>query len=185
MGLSKKAIALIIVAPVTIYAIFLMVAVVQGAMPVVEPGRYYCGSLGFSIEFPEGWSIQKEDGGATVVAVCPPENGRDNFYENVSVTVRCAPPVLNLEEIQEMNESFRYMKCGDFDVDNSGHTVLNGQRAVWQFYSYESEVGPIQSLEYTLKNRNRAYYISCSSEMTKYADYATLLDNSAHSFRFE
>jgi len=150
-----------------------------------EPGRYYDQGKGFSIRFPVGWSIQEENEGATIAALCPEEDADDMFFECVSVTVEDLPYRMSLNEFFDGNRKSINTYFSDVVVKETGTATIDNAPAKWISYTYEMQEGSVQALEYCLLEARRGYYITCDSEPHKFAAYRDTLEESAQSFRFE
>ncbi len=150
-----------------------------------ETEMYHNARWGFSIKFPDDWTVEEgEEEGTTVMAMAPTDDGDDEYAEI------CAVMAGELDSEMTLETFFQSMLDG-LDAEPSeletGEANLNGHDAKWAVTSvYDPELDmETKWLIYALVEDERGYMITCMSEATQFSDDRSELEGIAESFRLD
>ena len=150
-----------------------------------EPGRFYANDFDFSIKFPEGWEVIREDDGITISAVSPLDNEDDMLYETISVSVENMFVAVDLNEYFEAINRVSQAELYLFELEQVDDIMLGNTSAKKAVFSYVEQGETIRSMGYCVVKGRTAYLITCISDEYSYPAYAGEFAAAAESFRFE
>jgi hypothetical protein len=176
----------------TRFSVLLVSALVLGSITcsrerAVDPERYYDRASGFSIKYPESWSIiegHSEDE-PLVEGLSPWEDDYDEFAEHVTVDVELVEAGTSLEAYFHETIEAQAAEIPGFQLTEQARMKIDGEDAIWIVFSLESEGGMITVLAYTMIRGERGYLVSCVAQATKFGSYRPLFEEVARTFRFE
>jgi hypothetical protein len=153
----------------------------------MEPGRYYDKDSGFSIKFPDEWSVREgyQEDEALVESVSPWEDDLDEFADHVSVDVEKLVPEVSLEAYFDETMEYQMDELPGFELRERGDTDLDNTDAMYVVFDFESEGGMVTVLGYATVKGSRGYLISCVAQTSKFHMYEDKFEEVAHSFKFE
>lgn len=138
---------------------------------------------GFTMQYPENWSLQEGQYG-TLVSFSSPQEKNDTFLENINVVTEELPANyknLSLEDYVSTSLESLKKSLNDFKLVETKSIQLSGQTGKQVTYTVtQGELKPYTRQFVTLKN-GVAYivtYITTQSDPTKYLDVATQVVNS-------
>jgi hypothetical protein len=144
----------------------------------------YRDSSGFSIRYPENWSVKNRSKGA-VDFVSPRESSSDSFREYVSVTVVDLESRLNLKQATDYMLDYLEKYITDFSLIWKEDAYLSDENAC--MVSYVGRQGQFRvrwKNIWTIKN-NRLYAVTLKAESEKYDQYLDIAERMFNSFRIE
>lgn len=153
----------------------------------IDPDRYYDKANGFSIKYPEAWSVcegHAEDD-PMVEGLSPWEDDYDEFAEHMTVDVELIEAGTSLDSYSEETIEAQMAEIPGFEVTERGRATLDGEDAVWIVFDFESEGGMVTVLGYSLVKGERGYLISGVAQSSKFSSYRNRFEQIAESFRFE
>lgn len=153
----------------------------------IDPDRYYDKANGFSIKYPEAWSVcegHAEDD-PVVEGLSPWEDDYDEFAEHMTVDVELIEAGTSLDSYSEETIEAQMAEIPGFEVTERGRATLDGEDAVWIVFDFESEGGMVTVLGYSLVKGERGYLISGVAQSSKFSSYRNRFEQIAESFRFE
>ena len=150
---------------------------------------YHNATWGFSIEFPEDWTVvegEEQAEGTAVMGMAPPEDANDEYPEFCLVMAVELPGLtldtffqLMLTSMEEDPSGVQQLETGDANV--------NGSDAKWIVVSlYDPDFNTdIKSLIYVLVEEPRGYMILCMSDAAQFSNHRSEFEGIAESFRID
>ncbi|MCX8122895.1 MAG: DcrB-related protein [Spirochaetes bacterium] len=150
-----------------------------------EKGRYYNDEYGFSIVFPKYWEIQQKEMGAVVIALSPEEGSKDDFRENVAITVENMTDNVTLEQYFELSQKNLKNYSKDYKLLYKNTTWLAKKPAMILGFTYSMSGLKLKVLQYYCLNNSKAYVITCTALPHSFGRYEESFLKIVRSFRFE
>ncbi len=150
-----------------------------------EKGRFYSDEYGFSIVFPKYWEIQQQEMGAVVIALSPEEGSRDDFRENIAITVEDVADDTTLENYFELSQKNLKNYSKDYRLLYKNNTWLSKKPAMILGFTYTMSGLKLKVLQYYCLNKNKVYVITCTALPHTFDRYEAKFLKIVRSFRFE
>jgi hypothetical protein len=150
-----------------------------------EKGRFYSDEYGFSIVFPKYWELQQQEMGAVVIALSPEEGSRDDFRENIAITVEDVADDATLEKYFELSQKNLKSYSKDYKLLYKNTTWLSRKPAMILGFTYTMSGLKLKVLQYYCLNNKKAYVITCTALPHTFDRYEEKFLKIIRSFRFE
>ncbi|MEW6525995.1 MAG: PsbP-related protein [Spirochaetota bacterium] len=150
-----------------------------------EKGRFYSDEYNFSIVFPKYWEIQQQEMGAAVIALSPEEGSRDDFRENIAITVEEVTDDSTLEKYFELSQKNLKSYSKDYRLMYKNTTWLARKPAMILGFTYTMSGLKLKVLQYYCLNEGKAYVITCTALPHTFDRYEETFLKIVRSFRFE
>ncbi|MBP6291160.1 MAG: hypothetical protein KA407_05915 [Spirochaetes bacterium] len=170
--------------------LFLIIVIAVSTITVIgcsrkEKGRYYNDEYGFSIVFPKYWEIQQKEMGTAVVALSPEEGSRDDFRENVAITVEDVSDGETLEKYFVVSQQNLKSYSKDYMLLYKNNTWLSRKPAMILGFTYSMSGLKLKVLQYYCLYKNKAYVITCTALPHTFDRYEEIFLKIVRTFRFE
>ena len=135
---------------------------------------YENSDYGITIDHPQNWSIQEEDGffNPGIIFFSPQENDKDNFREKVKISVEKLSIHLSLKEYTE--QAIKEIERGNSIIEQPQNTILanrEGRKIIYQ--EKDSVIKRMQV--WTIKNK-KAYIATYTAEADKFNKFLKQAD---------
>jgi len=150
-----------------------------------EKGRYYSDEYGFSIVFPKYWEIQQKEMGTAVIALSPEEGSKDDFRENVSITVEEVSGDITLDKYFVVSQQNLKSYSKDYKLLYKNNTWLSRKPAMILGFTYSMSGLKLKVLQYYCLYKNKAYVITCTALPHTFDRYEEIFLKIVRTFRFE
>ena len=145
---------------------FILAAVILVALTLAlsaqEDNRYLDMKNGFSIAFPDGWTLMENPPPGVLIAARSPLAGpTDTFTENINVVIEDLPRNATTAEYgAAARENFAKAVQG-FKVLDKGTLEIDGRQA--EYFTYTMPYGeyPLHNIVYYLVVERKTYLITC------------------------
>jgi len=147
--------------------------------------RYENERYRFSIVSPPGFEIIKDYQPAIpVVFLSAPEDGNDNFRENINVAIE--PFNGNSEDYFNSNVELMGANMNEFKYIESSKVIMNGQNAIRLVYSFNYEnIQTMKNVVYLLSLKGWGYAVTCSMLVETFERYEKKLSSIAETLQLE
>ncbi|MGB4268371.1 MAG: PsbP-related protein [Spirochaetota bacterium] len=169
---------------ISLFIVILSVMLLPGCSRK-EKGRFYNDEYNFSIAFPEYWEIQQQEMGAAVVALSPEEGIRDDFRENVAITIEEVSGDSTLEKYFEVSQKNLKSYSKDYRLLYKNNTWLARKPAMILGFTYTMSGLKLKVLQYYCLYKNKVYVITCTALPHSFERYEETFLKIVRSFRFE
>lgn len=150
-----------------------------------EKGRFYSDEYNFSIVFPKNWEIQQQEMGAVVIALSPEEGSKDDFRENIAITVEDVTDDATIEKYFELSQKNLKSYSKDYRLLYKNTTWLSRKPAMILGFTYTMSGLKLKVLQYYCLNMNKAYVITCTALPHTFDRYEEKFLKIVRTFRFE
>lgn len=150
-----------------------------------EKGRFYNDEYNFSIVFPKYWEIQQKEMGTAVVALSPEEGIRDEFRENVAITIEEVSGDSTLKKYFELSQKNLKSYSKDYRLLYKNNTWLARKPAMILGFTYTMSGLKLKVLQYYCLYKNKVYVITCTALPHSFDRYEETFLKIVRSFRFE
>ncbi|MES0491963.1 MAG: PsbP-related protein [Leptospirales bacterium] len=143
---------------------------------------------GYSIDFPESWSVEKyESGLMSILGSSPAENREDMFTENVGVAIEPltgANAYMALDEYFELSIKGMENALDDYQLIKQSKTKVDGREAYVVVQTYEFGSVKIKSLMYILVINQTGYVLAFTASPQTFNRYLDIFQAIVDRFRF-
>lgn len=159
-----------------------------GSAALAAPGwqTFTHPKLGFSLSYPDSWSVTRGPTGVVFMALGPNPAGVQNLRINVNVGYEEIPAGMTLEEYEAQNESGLGLLFSGYQRLRTDKTVAGDSPAVLRYYTWKRNDGvELYQMQLVTVAGTRGYVVTgtTSTASTRLADEAKLLASIVSTFR--
>lgn len=163
---------------------FLWVSPVMASQDIANvtsaPGqRVSNDEVGVSLAIPAGWKKASVYQQAAFVLIEPPTEAGDSFSENVSMVLDVFSAPLTLDQYFQVSQDAIQQALKQVAIQQTGETLLGGQRVKWLRYSHVMKVGELVALQYYVVKGGKGYVLTYTSRLEDFARYRELFEENA------
>lgn len=145
------------------------------------PGSYVSDKLGFSIQFPDGWTIEEKSHHVTATR---PTTGSDQpMYETINVKVETVPEEIQLDFLNVKVAACSQREFDHYVEEERNHIKIGGCEAIRTVNSFSVNGYKMNCLGYVLKKDDKGYFISCYALPQNFSMLRVEFERSVTSFR--
>ena len=133
---------------------------------------------GFSIQPPEGWTIQEDWFGAIVCFIGPTE---DDFAVNINIVSEETD--MSLEEYVELSKQ-QIKDILNATIISGGSRTIKNHEAYEIVLTWTMGAHNLKQKQVYLIEKGRAYIITCTASQSNYDSYVSTFDESINTFEF-
>jgi len=148
-----------------------------------EKGFYRDRKAGFSLSFPEDWSIIEGEMGYHVTGLSPLQGPSDDFRENVSVASSDMERPLDGGAIIDSVIPGMIKMITDFEVEERGTLAVGGREAAWIRYNHRQGQFRLVSTVYGIAGEKRAFLVYCTGRRDQADRFEEVFRQVVESFR--
>lgn len=144
---------------VTVTAVLLGAAAAAAAAPGWTTFAHP--QLGFTLSYPESWSVTRSISGVVFMAVGPTPAGVDTLRLNVNVTSEEVPSGVTVEQYDAQNESGLGMLFAGYRRLRTDRTAIGDTPAVLRYYTWKRNDGvELYQMQLVTIAANRGYVVT-------------------------
>jgi serine/threonine-protein kinase len=145
--------------------------------------RYESDEHGFSLGYPDGWTLQDLQDSPADVALAADESAADGFAENVNVLVQQVPEGLTLDQYTQTSKQGLETLQG-FELGSEGSTNLGGESATWLEYEAVQQGVLLQFWQVWTVRGPKAYVVTYTGRGEGFDRFRMDVESIVRSFEF-
>lgn len=147
----------------------------------VAEERVHSAESGYSLAFPDGWSVERDSLGADIVATL--ETGGAPLVANA--LTEPLPDGMSLEEYFAVSTELLALFLPEYKEHARGRETLSGCPALWLIYSWGTDESKIINLTYVLVQSGLGYVLSFTALAEDFDAALPIFRSIAASFRLD
>jgi hypothetical protein len=137
----------------------------------------------FSIEFPEGWVVNRSGYMGTAVLFLD-NSKKKGFKPNINVVLQ-KNTVKTIKQYVESMKNSMITLLPDYKFVGISSKTINGLESEnFEFGFNQKDSGRVKQSQYFFKNKSVIYIVTCSAAESEFNTYKSSFEKSANSFKF-